>query len=370
MIFKEINDFFILWLENGNQYIKLEEPAHFVLTSYISGKDKKQIASECAVRYNNALQECEKFVDAIIAGFESYRQHPLKEENFDTPEIKDYKFESFSRKYYNINGKGLCFEFENAEYEYYTHPFIKHLEVLASPADSVVYEIFTYSGKVVLRVDKQVKGLWDLSDSHLFKGMTSMQILNVAYDKTDSDWMAVIHASAVSDGKKAIVFTAAPGSGKSTIAALLNKRGYEILSDDFVPVDRKTQSVFQYPAALSVKEGSSEMLSEYYPELLKDKSQFKTITNKKVKFIPIEYSVNSVKVTDIVLIKYDPDIDFIFEKISNKDALPQFMEETWTYPSAENAESFINWYQQLNFFVLKYSDNEKALNAIKNLFER
>jgi hypothetical protein len=58
-----------------------------------------------------------------------------------------------------------------------------------------------------------------------------------------------------------------------------------------------------------------------------------------VRYLPISDSVYSVKVRAIVFIKYDLSTEFLFERISKKEALPLLMEETWTYPSAENAES-------------------------------
>jgi len=368
-IIKPVDDFYILWVENGNQYIKLEEPAYFVLTNYISGLDINSIAKDCSSKYKNRLSECKKFVSEIISGFESYRKYTTKTDNFDIPGLGHFSFAPFSKHYYSIKGKSVCFHFQTRDYESFVHPFLKHLENGSESEENEIFEIFNYNGDLVLRVDNQVKGVWKENETHLLKGMTSMNILNAAYEKEESDWMAVIHASAVTDGKMAIIFTAGPGSGKSTIAALLNQKGYDIISDDFVPIDSKDKFVFQYPAALSVKEGSVDVLSQYYSGLKDENGQFKSLTNKRVRYLPISDSVYSVKVRAIVFIKYDLSTELLFERISKKEALPLLMEETWTYPSAENAERFIAWFNQIDFFVLRYSDNDKALNAIKDLFE-
>ena len=109
--------------------------------------------------------------------------------------------------------------------------------------------------------------MWKQDETHLLKGMAFLQILNAVYEKDDKDWMAVIHASAVSNGSKTIIFTASSGSGKSTIAALLQKEGFALVSDDFVAIGSLSQHVFPFPVALSIKEGAMDILAGLYPSL-------------------------------------------------------------------------------------------------------
>ena len=47
----------------------------------------------------------------------------------------------------------------------------------------------------------------------------------------------VLHASAVARNREAVLFLGASGAGKSTVAAAMHDRGYEIVADDVVPVD-------------------------------------------------------------------------------------------------------------------------------------
>lgn len=46
-----------------------------------------------------------------------------------------------------------------------------------------------------------------------------------------------LHAAAVGDGKGAILFAGASGAGKSTVAAFLNKSGFDVLCDDLSVLD-------------------------------------------------------------------------------------------------------------------------------------
>lgn len=65
--------------------------------------------------------------------------------------------------------------------------------------------------------------------------------------------MAVLHAAGVSDGSKSLIFAGDSGAGKSTLAALLMSRGFEVLADDFLPVESRTGRICSFPAAISVK---------------------------------------------------------------------------------------------------------------------
>jgi len=61
--------------------------------------------------------------------------------------------------------------------------------------------------------------------------------------------MTIIHGSAVSDGKSTILFTAECGGGKSTIAALLQAHGLNVIADDMVSIATKTGKIYPFPTA-------------------------------------------------------------------------------------------------------------------------
>lgn len=199
-------------------------------------------------------------------------------------------------------------------------------------------------------------------------GKVSLEILNVIYCKGEEDWMAVIHASAITDGKSTVIFTASPGSGKSTIAALLVQKGFSLVSDDLVPIERESKMVYPFPAAISVKEGSQDLLSLYYPTLKIQSEPEITRTNKLVRYIPIESEAIPAPAKAVIFIKYDPTIDFAMEKLPFTESLKLLLDETWTYPSFENAKEFIYWHDSVNCYRITYSDNDKAVSVITKLF--
>jgi hypothetical protein len=370
-VFREIDGAYIVWVANGNQYLQLEEPAFFVFQHLEQGTPPEQIAAECAKRYHNTEEKTKQFVSDIGAGIETIRQTPVSFVNGNTnnPEIKKKTFVPYSTHSYRINGKHLRFCYETRLYEYYLHPLLQHLESQTPSSDFILFELFADRGNIVLRVNNQLKGIWKQDETHLLKGMVFLQLLNAMYDKNDSDWMAVVHASAVTNGNKTIVFTAAPGSGKSTIAALLQQKGFTLVSDDFVPVEGSSRCVFPFPAALSVKEGANEMLSAFYPSLKEGGTAQRSLTNKMVKYVPVEGKAVPAPVKEVFFIQYHPEIDFNMERLPRASSLKLLLDEAWTFPSAENASRFLEWYSQLSCYRLSYSNNEKALDTITKLFE-
>lgn len=372
LIYREIDGSYIVWFANGNQYVRLEEPAFFVLQNLESGINAETIARQCSQRYQSTKEESTRFVSEISSGIEAIRKQAVL--TFSTisgsQELREFQFVPFSTHPYSINGKWICFRFETKLYEYYLHPLLQHLETETPKTESILFELFEYNNQIVLRCNQHIKGIWKKEETHLLKGMVFLQILNAAYEKNDNDWMAIIHASAVTNGEKTIVFTASPGSGKSTIAALLMQKGYALVSDDFVPIERFSRQVFPFPAAMSVKEGANELLSALYPELLKQSALLKSTTNKMVKYLPIEGKALPGKIKETIFIKYDPAIDFEWELVPRADALKMLLDETWTAPSAVNASCFLDWYCGISCYRLTYSNNEKALEFIAKLFEQ
>jgi hypothetical protein len=150
---------------------------------------------------------------------------------------------------------------------------------------------------------------------------------------------------------------------------MLQQKGFSLLSDDFVPIERLSQYAFPFPSAISVKEGATELLSKWYPSLQREQKPQLSRTNKMVRYLPVDGKAIPTPVKEIIFIKYDPTVDFEMEKLPRTEALKMLLDETWTSPSAENAGRFLDWYCSVSCYRLTYSNNEKALQTIIKLFE-
>jgi hypothetical protein len=194
----------------------------------------------------------------------------------------------------------------------------------------------------------------------------------VIHNKTDADWLMTVHASAITNGKKTILFSAPPNHGKTTIAALLQAQGYKLISDDFVPIDRNSFHAYPFPIAMSVKQSSMDLLASLYPAL--EQKQLNYISpEKSVRYLESNDSFDVANdvypVHEFIFIEYNKSVDFKWEKLDPLKAMKLLLDQAWVAPNIGNAEILFDRILQTSFIKLTYSNNQKALEAITNLFD-
>ena len=70
----------------------------------------------------------------------------------------------------------------------------------------------------------------------------------------------LLHAASVERQGKALILTGESGAGKSTLAALLGERGWRLMGDEFALLDCETGLLHPFPRAVSLKNGSIEVM--------------------------------------------------------------------------------------------------------------
>lgn len=370
---KKIGLSYLVWLSKANKYLLLEEPAWFVFSKIAKRHQPSGIASLCAERYALSPEECTTFVHDIQSSIEQMNQPVLTNEAIDLdPGLRLYRFLPYSTHTYQLGNTLIKFCFETEDFEYYLHPLISHLKTEESNESTSTFELFGYHGKVVFRLNGEVKGIWSDEESHLVKGMIFMNLINTMHDKKDDFWLMTVHASALSNGKKTIVFPARPGSGKTTMAAMLQNRGCQIVSDDFVPIDKYEFKAWPIPLAMSVKQGAMNLVSSLYPEIV-DKPLNHITPEKSVRYLYPgdlqESALQTQPVKEFVFITYDPKINFKWQKINLSRAVALLLDQSWISPTGGTAEILLAQICQWSFYELTYSDNEKALDTIDKLFD-
>lgn len=364
---------YLVWFQKSNLYIRLEEPAWFVFNKLVKRWKAGTIALECAARYGLNNDESSKYVGDIRSAIEKMNQPAnlqWRDKKFSN-NIQDHSFEPFAKHQYRFNNKLIIFTFETHALENYLHPLLNHLETTDTEKITSTFELFNFQNKIVFRFNREVMGVWKNEESHLVKGLVFMHLINVFFDKKDDFWMMTVHASAITNGKKTILFPAGPGSGKTTIAALLQERGFALVSDDFVPVDRYSGRAYPFPLAISVKQGSMDILSPIFPDLEHKPSNVIT-PEKIVRYIFPEigqnFSPEAFPVKEFIFIQYDSSVDFEWEEIDPLDAFKLLLEETWVSPEDGIANTIFDRLSDWSFYKLTYSNNRKALEAITKLF--
>jgi hypothetical protein len=240
---KKVGHSYLVWFQNSNLYLQLEEPAWFVFRKIRQRCKTETIAKEFSLRYSVGQEESLSFVREIRENINKMNT-PFPGSDL-TPqamaELNCHYFAPFSIHRYKLGNERISFSYEDSTFEYYIHPLICHLETTEESDEIPLFELFGHEESIVFRFNGEVKGIWKPDETHLVKGMIFMYLINVMYKKTEDDWLMTVHASAITNGRKTILFSAAPGNGKTTMAALLQTQGFRLISDDFVPIDRDFQ---------------------------------------------------------------------------------------------------------------------------------
>lgn len=247
-----------------------------------------------------------------------------------------------------------------------------HLEVLPQKNPSHTFTVFSQKHCIYFYVDNQFINAWNHKETHFFQGKFSMEFLQKIHQKEESQWLGVFHASAVSNGKKSILFLGDSGNGKSTSLALLQANGFTCLADDFVPVASKTREVYSFPAAISIKKNSLETLLPLYPQLENSAEYHFKGLNKIVRYLKPNNTdfLSHLPCKDLIFIKYEKNSALKYAKLSKAAAFQRLVPDSWLSPIKENAQLFLNWFASLNCYQITYSENEKMLETVSEIFNK
>lgn len=369
---RKIGKSYLVWVQNSNLYFQLEEPAWFVFRKTIKRYKAETIAKEFSLRYSIESEESLSFVKEIRLKIEKMNKPQKQNKHIETfqDDLDKFGFVPYSIHQYQLGDTIIEFSYGTYWLENYIHPLIQHLVPSVRRDKKFLFELFDFQDRVIFRSNNKLRGSWISDDSHLVKGKIFLEMINILHNKTDEDWLMTVHASAITNGRKTLLFSAPPGSGKTTIAALLQSQGYQLISDDFVPIERNSFNAYPFPIAMSVKEGSLKLLTSLFPALEEKPSNYIT-SEKSVRYLPFELRMmNQVyPVEGFIFVKYDNTVDFIWEKLETVSAVKLLLEQTWIAPIPGNAEIFLDQVLLNSFYQLTYSNNQMALEAITQLFE-
>ena len=368
-LYKTVEDKTIVWFDTNNQYFILEHTTANILERLSSGAAVNEIAETLTKKLSIPLKESINFVLELQKKFfkDQNSEKLEKSNNYKyTARPKDFKF----TKYYKINDVVFKISFLSDKELSLVHPKFAHLVIDEVPDFNNEFEVFINHNYIFLYVNNAFIGSWDNCNIHFFQGKFSMELIQKIHQKEENDWFGVFHASAISNGKKSMLFLGDSGNGKSTSLALLQANGFTCLADDFVPVDAKKQEVYSFPAEISIKKSSLEALLPIYSELeTSAEHNFKRL-NKIVRYLKPNNNDFSTHLPchDLVFIKYMKDAKFSCKKISKIDAFQQLVPDSWLSTKKENAQTFLNWFEGLNCYQLTYSNNEEMIKTVTKIF--
>lgn len=372
---KRTGDAYVAWFEPSRSFVLFEKPTYKVFSLYCKGLDINEIVKAVTDNYRIKRSESRMFVKDIIHRTEAYcsmDNAPYKPPELIT-DIINITSDPFSINHYRIGNKSITFHFGNEHLMNCFHSLFVHLEENDPSECDDFLEVFEYSGLLIFRCNGVIVEAFRIEHINYLKGCVFQKLYGILYGYKVEDWMITLHASGISDGKSAIIFPAEAGGGKSTLAALLKAHDYMVLSDDFITIDRKEGFSFRFPAAVSIKEGSVNILSQYFPEL-EALPTVKSSAGKSVRYLPLKNNLektnNAFPVKAFVFVNYSPGQRLSLVKAGKKEALQSLLAETWVNPDPENVRQFFDWIDNINFYHLGYSEPSDAVRAISKIFNQ
>ncbi|GAB1454538.1 hypothetical protein MASR2M47_45940 [Draconibacterium sp.] len=374
IVYFKIENAYAVWFKETHKFLMIEEPAFYILKLILKNVTTEEIAQNFSVRYKNPISEVRKFIAEIEQKLHQYLNSDRKgqsTEKASTTNILPIQA-LYAEKTYSIKNQVLSIYFGDKELKEVIHPLISHHEIEKQTNPNHLFQIYRVADELFLSVDSDFIETFESAETGYLKAAVLMQLLGILYEVEHKDWMMTIHASAVTDGDSAIVFPATAGSGKSTLAALLQAHGFKMLSDDFLAMDLINKKIFHLPVAATIKNGSLNVLTPYFPEL-KDISEERAFTGKQVRYLAINNSFGAkegFEARNFVFVNYSHDKTFKFEEVTKKLAIQRLLEETWINPKPSAVSGFFKWFDKTRFYELRYSETTDAVAVVTQLFKQ
>lgn len=367
---KNIESKKVLWFQNTNQFLIVDLPFYDIFFRFLRGDEVGCLLLRCKSKYglsDNQSKEVIGFSEQLIFRLNEF--------------ISDQKDKEFVLSTSNIDwiSYNYCYNFKTIKIQFSSEKLkdLIHLKYFHISSDVNDEDDLEHTIKVVesndmvfLLHDGEIVGKWTFKDIHFLLGKFSMLLLNGFSNKSDEDWLAVFHASAVYSQNKSILFMGDSGSGKTIALTMLSTKGYKILADDFVPISKEPEKVYSFPGALSIKNTIYNKLLALFPHLSGRLSLFGN--NAAFKYLysfdwSTFSSVNKV-CKAIVFIKYSSFSENKISKISKIKALEYLIPCTWIYPNKEHVSLFLDWVSEKPIFIIHYTDNQHLKMCVDELF--
>lgn len=360
----------MVWFRASNTYVLLASETAELIRLKSEGLSPQSLSAWC----ENHLQLTPNQVDELLTAV----AHLLAQVNQPQASFADSiaveePVNWFSHWFYLLGDRVVKVSYETALLEFLTHPKIAHLTVNKTATVDHHLEIFNHQNEIILKVDDKTRGHWKQDEIHFFQGKFSMALVELSYQKEETEWMGVFHATAMSNGKNSLLFTGDSGNGKSTLAALLLDKGYTVWADDFVPVSTGEPQVYYVPAAISIKEKAVPHLIDRFPELEHAALYHYKRLGKKVRYLPAPPLPKGARpyqeCKGIVFVNYRAQSDHLFRELDKGEAFQRLIPDAWIAPTAESAEQFLKWLASMPCYELTYSDTAKMYQTVEYLFK-
>lgn len=192
----------------------------------------------------------------------------------------------------------------------------------------------------------------------------------------DGDVLAAVHAAALYRRGCCLLLPGASGNGKSCLAAALARRGFTLLGDDTVVLDRQHMTLRPLPYGICIKEPAPAPLAAQFPELsqapLCARPDGKAVRYLTPPAIETAAAGESATPTQIVFPSYHPQGETALYALSPESVLKRLVPcfvPLRAEMAPEDIDRLIAWVSGLQCFALRISSLAEAANLLERLGE-
>lgn len=185
----------------------------------------------------------------------------------------------------------------------------------------------------------------------------------------------VIHAAVLVKNDKAIVFPALPGSGKSTLSALLSEMGWIVYSDEMAIIELDTLTVKPINRPVCLKNDAIDIVKSRFADSVFTDSFFDTqkgtVAHKRVHTKQEFLRYKDVQIKAIVFPKYKRNVETFLQEVNSANGLLQIIRNSFNYHvlAEKGFETLVNLSESTQFYAMEYSDIDVADEALTGLIE-
>lgn len=365
---RKIKGFYVLWFDYCNKYIIVNKEVMSLLNLYLESSNESHFLRLLKKQNKYSQDKSKQFYIELTQLLE---ECSIKKINKPQENSKITLLQDKISVAYKINDFIIQINYSSENVKSLIHPQFENFVCKQSIPNNVVFDIYQEKNTLKLYKDLQFCGAYPLANYHLLQGQFAMELLCVLNNKKEKDWLGTFHASTVSNGKSAIMLVGDSGKGKSTLAALLMANGYKLVADDFTPMLAKNQKVYNYPAALSIKQGSFSILEPLFKDFNNLPSYFTNPTKGCIKYLEAINQNNQQNYicNKIVNVNYKKGAKTELSEVSIDKILRVLIPDSWLSPQSNNANYFLDWLEKVTFYELIYSDTKEVITTFQNLFK-
>jgi hypothetical protein len=185
----------------------------------------------------------------------------------------------------------------------------------------------------------------------------------------DRDYIAVLHAAAVSCNGLQVLMPGKGGFGKTTLAAALMAKGCHCLADDIVPLLSSDGEVAPLSTSLCIKQGSLSLLEPFYPKIRQLPALYRN--GQVVRYLPLKSPkdvVNPVCTIDYIIYpKRDSNTKPGLHPLTVEQAFERLVaSQPWLDGQGyeEKVEQLVDWVSKTPAFEMTYHHLDQACDMV------